>query len=154
MVVRTGQPLPPRTFEELRADEQSLPAADLAIEAGQSLPSVVDRWFAENTFHASEFRDLRRLVALKERDALTISVGLPTLNEERTIGLVVRRIRDALMDRVPLVDELLVIDSASSDRTVEIARELGVTVRQHDEILPELGNYPGRARRCGRACTS
>ena len=45
----------------------SLPAADLAIEPGQSLPSIVDRWFAENTFDASEFRDLRRLVELKER---------------------------------------------------------------------------------------
>jgi glucosyl-3-phosphoglycerate synthase len=128
MVVRSGQPLPPRTFEELRADEQSLPAADLAFEPGQSLPSIVDRWFAENTFHASEFRDLRRLVELKERVGMTISVGLPTLNEEKTIGLV----------------ELLVIDSASTDRTVDIVRELGVPLRQHDEILPELGSYPGK----------
>ena len=92
----------------MRADEQSLPAADEAIEQDRSLPSVVDRWFAENTFHASEFRNLRHLVELKERQNLTISVGLPTLNEEKTIGLVIRRIREALMDRVPLVDELLV----------------------------------------------
>jgi glucosyl-3-phosphoglycerate synthase len=144
MVVRTRQPVTPHTFVDLRADEASLPAADEAIEAGQSLPSIVDRWFAENTFHASEFRNLRSLVELKERNGLTVSVGLPTLNEEKTIGLVIRRIRDALMDRVPLVDELLVIDSASTDRTVEIARELGVPVRQHDEILPELGSYPGK----------
>ncbi len=144
MVVRTRQPVTPHVFVDLKADEASLPAADEAIEAGQSLPTIVDRWFAENTFHAGEFRDLRRLVELKERDGLTISVGLPTLNEEKTIGLVVRRIRDALMERVPLVDEMLVIDSASTDRTVEIARELGVPVRQHDEILPELGSYPGK----------
>jgi glucosyl-3-phosphoglycerate synthase len=105
---------------------------------------MVDRWFAENTFDTSEFRDLSRLVDLKERQGLTISVGLPTLNEEKTIGLVIRRIRNALMDRVPLVDELLVIDSASTDRTVEIARELGAPVRQHDTILPELGSYVGK----------
>jgi glucosyl-3-phosphoglycerate synthase len=36
------------------------------------------------------------------------------------------------------------VDSASTDRTVEIVRELGVPVRQHDEILPELGSYPGK----------
>jgi glucosyl-3-phosphoglycerate synthase len=144
MVVRTRQPVTPHTFVDLRADEASLPAADEAIEAGQSLPTIVDRWFAENTFHTSEFKNLRSLVELKERNGLTISVGLPTLNEEKTIGLVIRRIRDALMDRIPLVDELLVIDSASTDRTVEIARELGVPVRQHDEILPELGSYPGK----------
>ncbi len=71
-------------------------------------------------------------------------MGLPTLNEEKTIGLTIRRIREALMDRVPLVDELLVVDSASTDRTVEIARELGAAVRQHDEILPELGAYVGK----------
>ena len=144
MVVRTRQPVTPRTFHELRADQQSLPAADEALAQPGSLPTIVDRWFAENTFHASEFQNLRRLVELKERQGLTISVGLPTLNEEKTVGLVIRRIRDALMDRVPLLDEMLVIDSASTDRTVEIARELGVPVRQHDEILPELGSFPGK----------
>ncbi|MGH7920427.1 MAG: universal stress protein, partial [Candidatus Dormibacteraceae bacterium] len=51
--------------------------------------AVVDRWFAENTFHAREFRDVSRLVRLKEQQGLTISVGLPTLNEESTIGEVV-----------------------------------------------------------------
>jgi glucosyl-3-phosphoglycerate synthase len=144
MVVRTAQPVTPTTFHELRTDDQSLPAADQAMEVPDGLPGLVDRWFAENTFHASEFRDLRQLVELKERQNLTISVGLPTLNEEKTIGLVIRRIRDALMDRVPLLDEIVVVDSASTDRTVEIARELGVPVRQHDEILPELGSYPGK----------
>jgi glucosyl-3-phosphoglycerate synthase len=144
MVVKTRQPFTAVTFEHLRAETGSLPAADAAIEQSRSLPSVVDRWFAENTFDTSEFRDLKRLVDLKERQGLTVSVGLPTLNEEKTIGLVIRRIRNALMDRVPLVDELLVIDSASTDRTVEIARELGAPVRQHDSILPELGSHVGK----------
>ena len=144
MVVKTREPFTAVTFEHLRAETGSLPAADAAIEQSRSLPSVVDRWFAENTFDTSEFRDLKRLVDLKERQGLTISVGLPTLNEEKTIGLVIRRIRDALMDRVPLVDELLVIDSASTDRTVEIARELGAPVRQHETILPELGSHVGK----------
>lgn len=144
MVVKTREPFTAVTFEHLKAETGSLAAADAAIEQSRSLPSVVDRWFAENTFDTSEFRDLKKLVDLKERQGLTISVGLPTLNEEKTIGLVIRRIRDALMTRVPLVDELLVIDSASTDRTVEIARELGAPVRQHDTILPELGSHVGK----------
>ena len=144
MVVKTREPFTAVTFEHLRAETGSLPAADAAIEQTRSLPSVVDRWFAENTFDTSEFRDLKRLVDLKERQGLSISVGLPTLNEEKTIGLVIRRIRDALMLRVPLVDELLVIDSASTDRTVEIAHELGAEVRQHDQILPQLGSHVGK----------
>ena len=45
--------------------------------AADRCPVVVDKWFAENTFHAHEFADIRKLVALKERHNLTISVGLP-----------------------------------------------------------------------------
>ena len=104
----------------------------------------MDRWFAENTFHAHEFSDVRKLVALKERQNLTISVGLPALNEERTIGTVIRRIKAALMDRVPLIDQMVVIDSMSEDRTVQIATDLGVPVVRHSEILPEVGSHRGK----------
>jgi glucosyl-3-phosphoglycerate synthase len=38
-----------------------------------------------------------------------------------------------------LLDEMVVIDSASTDRTVEIALELGVPVVVHQEVLPEAG---------------
>ncbi len=81
---------------------------------------------------------------MKERQGLTISVGLPTLNEEKTIGLVIKRVKSALMDRVPLIDQLVVIDSDSEDRTVEIAQELGVTVALHSSILPEAGYRRGK----------
>src|SRR5438067_2418560 len=42
------------------------------------------------------------------------------------------------------VDELVVIDSRSEDRTREIAEEEGVPVFIHDEILPETGSYRGK----------
>ena len=48
------------------------------------------------------------------------------------------------MERYPVVDELVVIDSASEDRTVEIAREEGVEVHLHPDILPERGSYRGK----------
>src|SRR5207302_7505693 len=75
---------------------------------------------------------------------LTISLGLPTLNEQDTIGKVVRTFKHALMERVPLLDEIVVIDSGSSDRTAAIAKRAGVTVVQHSEILPRYGAFHGK----------
>ncbi len=106
--------------------------------------ALVDRWFAENTFHAREFSDVQRLLRLKQQQGHTISVGLPTLNEEGTIGEVVSTLKGALMDEVPLIDEIVVIDSGSEDRTVEVARAHGVPVVEHPSILPELGSFTGK----------
>ena len=144
IVVKTKQQFGTSTFDELRAAEGTLAAADAYVEKSRSLPNVVDRWFAENTFHASEFADIRRLVELKEKQNLTISVGLPALNEEKTIGLVIKRIKGRLMDRYPLIDQLVVIDSDSSDRTAAIAESLGVPVERHSRILPEVGTHVGK----------
>ncbi len=144
IVVKTKQSVGHATFEELRASEGTLAHADAYVERTRSLPVVVDKWFAENTFHAHEFADVRKLLSLKERHNLTISVGLPALNEERTIGTVIKRVKGALMDRVPLIDQMVVIDSMSTDRTVEIATDLGVPVFRHPEILPETGSFRGK----------
>ncbi len=144
IVVKTEQRLGMATFDQLRAAEGTLAAADAYVEQSRSLPTVVDKWFAENTFHASEFSDVRRLVELKEKRGLTVSLGLPALNEEKTIGLVIRRVKSALMDRYPLLDQIVVIDSDSTDRTAEIAADLGVPVHGHSKILPELGSFVGK----------
>ncbi|MBI4277648.1 MAG: glucosyl-3-phosphoglycerate synthase [Armatimonadetes bacterium] len=106
--------------------------------------AAVNKWFAENSFHAREFADLDRLVDLKRRAGVTVSLGLPTLNEEATIGSIIATLRDALMQRVPLLDEIVVIDSGSQDQTVEIARDLDVPVYQHAEILPQHGTFRGK----------
>jgi len=144
IVVKTKQSVGLATFEELRASEGTLAHADAFVERSRSLPVIVDKWFAENTFHAHEFSDIAKLVALKERQNLTISVALPALNEEKTIGTVIRRVKAALIDRAPLIDQMVVIDSDSTDRTVEIATELGLPVHRHREILPEVGTFVGK----------
>ena len=54
------------------------------------------------------------------------------------------RARRVLVDGVPLVDELLVIDSASTDRTREIAEAEGARVVQHPDVLPRYGSYRGK----------
>ncbi len=56
----------------------------------------------------------------------------------------IRTIKSALMDEVPLLDEIVLIDSASTDRTREIARECGIPVYVHSEILPEYGSRHGK----------
>ena len=114
------------------------------IVAGADVSTVVDKWFAENTFHSREFRDVDRLVELKRRQRLTISLGLPTLNEEATVGGIICALKSALLDESPLLDEIVVIDSASTDGTVEIARSMGVPVVQHADVLPGHGSFRGK----------
>lgn len=112
--------------------------------AEEDVSTRVDRWFAENTFHSSEFADLEALLTLKEKQGLTISVALPALNEEETVGRVISTLKGTLMDAIPLVDEMVLIDSDSSDNTVAIAESFGIPVYKHPEILPELGSVRGK----------
>ncbi len=114
-------------------------------EAGQTAISVlVDKWFAENTFHANEFADLKYLLSLKQKQNVTISLALPALNEEETVGRVIRTIKNVLMQRVPLLDEIVLIDSHSTDRTRQIAEKIGVPVYIHQKILPQYGARKGK----------
>jgi glucosyl-3-phosphoglycerate synthase len=144
IVAKSRQPVSRQTFEELARRAETLAAADRAAEAVRAVPGKVERWFAEANFHHTEFADLHRLVALKEQQGLTISLVLPTLNEEATIGPIVRRALRDLVHRLPLVDELLVVDSASTDRTREIAAAEGARVVQHPDILPQYGSFVGK----------
>lgn len=112
---------------------------------GQSAISVlVDKWFAENTYHADEFSDLNYLLELKNQQKLSISLALPSLNEQETVGSVIQTIQEALVDQVPLLDEIILMDSNSTDKTREIAESLGVPVYVHQHVLPKHGSRPGK----------
>ncbi len=135
MVVRTHRP--PPLIEMGRWNQpEPLPATQTSV--------VADKWFAENTFSCNEFKDLERLVALKEEQKLSISLGLPSLNEEETVGNIIKTMQDALMTEVPLLDEIVLIDSGSTDYTVEVALDHGIPVYQHTEILPHYGSVRGK----------
>ena len=110
----------------------------------QAISILVDKWFAENTYHADEFKDLEQLLAHKRAQGVTISLALPALNEEETVGPVIKTIKRALMDRVPLLDEIVLIDSNSTDRTRDIATDLGIPVFIHQHLLPEMGARRGK----------
>ncbi|NJL55384.1 glucosyl-3-phosphoglycerate synthase [bacterium] len=115
------------------------------IRREEDISTRVDRWFAENTFNGEEFADLEGLLALKKAQGLTISIGLPALNEEETVGSVIGNLKQALMDDVPLVDEIVLIDSESTDDTVRIAEAAGIPVYKHPDILRgEVGTVRGK----------
>ena len=97
---------------------------------------------AMQRFHHTEFADLPHLLSLK--GSQKISVCIPTLNEEQNIGSIVSSIHDALMQKFPHIDELIVMDSGSTDRTREIAASAGAKVMLSSEISPALPTHPGK----------
>jgi len=110
----------------------------------QAISILVDKWFAENTFHANEFANLKELMLLKEKQGTTISLALPALNEEKTVGKVITTIKTKLMEEVPIIDEIVLMDSNSTDRTREIARDLGVPVYIHQHLLTDMDPRTGK----------
>jgi glucosyl-3-phosphoglycerate synthase len=103
----------------------------------------VRRWLRHRTFPADAWQ-AEDLVAEKLEWGSTVSVVLPALDEERTVGQIVDAIRAALVERCPLVDELVVVDSGSTDRTAEVAAGAGARVVHVDAVLPTLGSRPGK----------
>jgi glucosyl-3-phosphoglycerate synthase len=95
-------------------------------------------WFAERTWQSPEWT-VADLVAAK--GSRTVSVVLPALDEEATVGAVVASIRPLLGS---LVDELVVLDSGSTDRTVAVAAAAGARVVRRTEVLTDLEPLPGK----------
>ncbi|MFI6441958.1 glucosyl-3-phosphoglycerate synthase [Streptomyces sp. NPDC050759] len=103
----------------------------------------VERWLATRSWSVTD-RPLHRIMAAKRGTGRTVSVVLPALNEEETVGDIVSVIRHDLMQQVPLVDEIVVVDSGSTDRTSEVAAAAGARVVHRDDILPRIPAVPGK----------
>jgi glucosyl-3-phosphoglycerate synthase len=123
--------------------ERTVPASSPQFGL-QAISILVDKWFAENTFDAREFDDLDYLVARKKELGVSISLALPALNEEETIGNVVQIAKGKLMEEKPLLDEIILIDSDSTDHTCEIATSFDIPVFRNREILPQYGYRNGK----------
>lgn len=81
---------------------------------------------------------------LEAKGDTTVSVVLPARDEGETVGEIVAAIRHDLMEAVPLVDELVVIDSRSTDDTAARATRAGARVVAQDEVLGDLKPMDGK----------
>ncbi|NYI44050.1 glucosyl-3-phosphoglycerate synthase [Nocardioides aromaticivorans] len=87
---------------------------------------------------------LEGLLGAKGTLGQRVSLVVPARNEAATVGAVVSRVREALMETVDLVDEIVVIDSDSVDDTYAVAESAGARVHRAAEIRPDLGSHPGK----------
>src|SRR3954464_15286677 len=103
-------------------------------------------WFQHRTTSATSLSaiDVDALLRAKRRGGHRVSVVLPARNEEATVGRLVADLRERWTRRLPLVDELLVVDSDSTDATAAVARAAGADVVATTEILPAHGTRPGK----------
>jgi len=113
-------------------------------ETRAAITEQVDRWLTENTFDSHEFDDLKRLVDRKRRQELTISLGLPVETDLPGLTATVRSLKQTVMGRAPLVDEIVLIDAVGSPRIERTARTAGVAVVRSGDVLARYGSFPGR----------
>ncbi|MGW4128960.1 glucosyl-3-phosphoglycerate synthase [Amycolatopsis japonica] len=95
-------------------------------------------WFERRTWQNPDWT-LDDIVAAK--GDRTVSVVLPALDEEDTVAEVIGTVRPLLGT---VVDELVVMDSGSTDATAELAARAGARVVHREDVLPELPPVPGK----------
>jgi hypothetical protein len=131
---------------DLALDVAATPARMLTAEAGALVDDIDEVIALEDrptplgsdlAFEAevAELSDYPCLVKLP-----SVSLVIPTLNEEANIGWVLQRVPAC-------VEEVIVVDGGSKDRTVEVAR----TLRPDVVIVTELRRGKGVALRTGFA---
>jgi glucosyl-3-phosphoglycerate synthase len=105
---------------------------------GRALLPQARRWFSQATVQRVPWI-AEQLIAAKQ--GRTVSVVLPALNEQATVGALVEALRPLVGG---LIDELVVMDSGSTDCTAEVARKAGARVVQRTDVLPEVAPWPGK----------
>jgi len=63
------------------SQQKSIQEVQEEFERELEQPSYIKEWLSKNTFHHSRFKDVRKLVQLKEEQGHRISLYFPTLNE-------------------------------------------------------------------------
>lgn len=101
----------------------------------------VRQWYDARSFTS---RDWSATELVRRKRDQRICVVLPARNEEQTVGEIVHAIRRDLMDGIDLVDEVVVMDSRSTDQTAAVAARAGARVFAVDEVLPALGRRDGK----------
>lgn len=111
----------------------------------------IEHWYNNNTYNYKLF-SVDRLVKLKKNKNLKISLCFPTLNEAQTIGKILEIVKNSIYGP-GLVDEVVVIDSSSTDRTVNVVRSAGFKALQQKKILPGYGSFKGKGEALWKSLT-
>src|SRR5258708_2567109 len=120
-----------------RHQPASQPGAPAGVPGGWMLAET-SSWFTERTWQSPQWTERQLLDAKGSR---TVSVVLPALNEQATVGAVVAAVLPFVGS---LVDDCVVVDSGSADRTIAVARDAGARVIRHRDILRGLPPVPGK----------
>lgn len=101
--------------------------------------NIVQSWLEKNTFHCHDYQNLDLLYKLKQNN--TISLVMPTLNEEDNVGLILTTIIQKLNKKNQLLDEIVLIDGGSTDNTLEIVHDLSkkykiLKIVEEKNVLP------------------
>ena len=99
-------------------------------------------WLRRRTSRWQDWPE-RQLSERKLDLGVTVSVVIPAKNEERTVAGVVSAIARLAAD-TGLIDEVVVMDSDSTDATAAIAAQAGAAVYRARDVAPELGGWPGK----------
>lgn len=107
-----------------------------------------ERWLVS---HASDGRSWDRAALARLKGSQRIDVVLPARDEEATVGSIVDLVRRELVEAVGLVDEVVVVDSGSTDATADVAAAAGARVVRQDSVLTRLGDVPGKGEALWKA---
>jgi glucosyl-3-phosphoglycerate synthase len=98
-------------------------------------------WFNRRT---STWQDWPVADVVAAKGEHRVAVVIPARDEDQTIADVVTQIRRDLIDDASLVDELVVMDSLSSDHTAKAAADAGAVVHSVADVRPDLGVRRGK----------
>ena len=145
IVVKTREAIGRQTFEQLAQKAETLVAADRAAE--ESRARSRPRWSAGSRRRTSTTASSRTSRASPRsrrsrasRSAWCCRRSTRPRRSGRSCGAPIRE----MQERFPLLDEILVIDSASTDDTREIAEAEGARVVQHPDVLARYGSFRGK----------
>ncbi|MBI4092568.1 MAG: glycosyltransferase [Candidatus Kerfeldbacteria bacterium] len=81
-----------------------------------------------------EAQDMGNLLSLKRKRGITLSLALPVLNEEATVG----RVIECALSCQPLIDEIIVLDSGSTDNTLRVCAGYNVRFVSDEDTARDL----------------
>jgi hypothetical protein len=114
------------------------PAARPGRQGGRAAHDLgLESWLARRSYDTASSLD--ELLALKDR---TVSLVLPARDVAGSLGPLLDALEPARA--AGLLDEVLVVDAASTDETVAVAMIHGAPVVQESDLLPEFGPALGK----------